>query len=435
MRLTRAWLAMLAIILLTVLSPLSNAQGGAASGELTVRIESSGAVHVALKINVSPGLTEVAAPVAPLPATITVYVNGKPAPAVYENGSIIVASDVEGTALIDYLANITRSSDGVFSVDISYNGSFTLEIEPGVVLLTMPSNIVNATVENNTLILTVTGPQHLEYTVVVTGQPQQTPAPTATTTPTPPQTTTPTPTTTPTTSTPSATTTTTATTAQTTTAKPPTTTTTSTTTVATQTGTKPRTAATTTASPPTTASPSPAQAASQATAQPTTSLPATTASPTLTPATTTAKPAAAPATTEGGGKASWAVTAGVIALIAAAIIALLLLRGRHSGQHSSSLGFSGGSSGGGGSAGGAASASALEPVIVKLDSTDRLILEKLREAGGSMYQSELQKATGLPKTTVWRHVRRLAELGYVRVEREGKYNRVVLVKMPEEPPG
>jgi uncharacterized membrane protein len=113
------------------------------------------------------------------------------------------------------------------------------------------------------------------------------------------------------------------------------------------------------------------------------------------------------------------ITAAVIA--AAALTVLLLLVKVYGGKHHSSE--AGGSSEGGGG---------VEPILVTLDPTDILILRKLREAGGSMYQSELQKATGLPKTTVWRHVRKLAQLGYVRVEREGKYNRVILVKYPEE---
>lgn len=66
-----------------------------------------------------------------------------------------------------------------------------------------------------------------------------------------------------------------------------------------------------------------------------------------------------------------------------------------------------------------------------LTEVDRLILEALEEAGGEALQSELQRATGLPKTTLWRRLRRLEGEGYVEVRREGKVNRVRLLRRPE----
>ncbi len=65
-----------------------------------------------------------------------------------------------------------------------------------------------------------------------------------------------------------------------------------------------------------------------------------------------------------------------------------------------------------------------------LDETDRLILETLEEEGGEMYQSELVRRLGIPKTTLWRHIRRLEVLGYVEVVKEYKRNRVRLLKKP-----
>lgn len=66
-----------------------------------------------------------------------------------------------------------------------------------------------------------------------------------------------------------------------------------------------------------------------------------------------------------------------------------------------------------------------------LTEADRLILEALEEAGGEALQSELQRMTGLPKTTLWRRLRRLEEAGYVELRREGKVNRVRLLRKPD----
>lgn len=65
-----------------------------------------------------------------------------------------------------------------------------------------------------------------------------------------------------------------------------------------------------------------------------------------------------------------------------------------------------------------------------LDETDHLILEALEEAGGEMYQSELMRRLGIPKTTLWRHIRRLEVLGYVEVLKEYRRNRIRLVRRP-----
>jgi len=63
-----------------------------------------------------------------------------------------------------------------------------------------------------------------------------------------------------------------------------------------------------------------------------------------------------------------------------------------------------------------------------LSSVDRAILEKVKEAGGSILQGELQNELNIPKTTLWRHVKKLEKLGYVRIVKEGPFNRLVLVR-------
>ncbi len=61
-----------------------------------------------------------------------------------------------------------------------------------------------------------------------------------------------------------------------------------------------------------------------------------------------------------------------------------------------------------------------------LSNVDRMILEKIREAGGSILQGDLQNKLGIPKTTLWRHARKLEKLGYVRIVKEGPFNRLIL---------
>ncbi len=66
------------------------------------------------------------------------------------------------------------------------------------------------------------------------------------------------------------------------------------------------------------------------------------------------------------------------------------------------------------------------PVLETLDDVDQAILNVLRENGGSLYQSQLQQLTNIPKTTLWRHIQRLQERQLVRVEKVGGQNKVFL---------
>ena len=63
-----------------------------------------------------------------------------------------------------------------------------------------------------------------------------------------------------------------------------------------------------------------------------------------------------------------------------------------------------------------------------LDEVDRVIVNTLKRYGGVLYQSQLQQLTGIPKTTLWRHVMKLADMGIVRVDKVDGLNRVTLIK-------
>jgi uncharacterized membrane protein len=62
----------------------------------------------------------------------------------------------------------------------------------------------------------------------------------------------------------------------------------------------------------------------------------------------------------------------------------------------------------------------------ELGEEDVRILDELRRLGGGALQSELQKAVGMPPTTLWRRVKRLERLGYVVVEKKAGRNYVRL---------
>jgi uncharacterized membrane protein len=66
---------------------------------------------------------------------------------------------------------------------------------------------------------------------------------------------------------------------------------------------------------------------------------------------------------------------------------------------------------------------------IALSDLDAAILKCLEKRGGSALQSELQKdLPAVPRTTLWRHVKKLERLGYVKIEKVGQQNRVVMVK-------
>lgn len=66
---------------------------------------------------------------------------------------------------------------------------------------------------------------------------------------------------------------------------------------------------------------------------------------------------------------------------------------------------------------------------ITLSDLDVAILKCLEKRGGYALQSELQKdLPTVPRTTLWRHVKKLESLGYVKIEKVGQQNRVVMVK-------
>lgn len=400
-----------------------------AGAELTeapmITIDNDGVVTVEVWGSASPGLNEYPAPAPAVPATIEARLGGELVPAIYTENSIYIATSASGDVYIHYIADVTEAN-GVLEFNITYNGLVRLYISPGVVLLTLPQGFVNATSVDGALILYIKGPSTIQYTLVAA--PAQ-PAATATTNTTATTTTTTAAqtavettqaTTTAATATQPAETaaTTTAATTATVTATETTYTETQTTTTTTQAATTTATAATAPAGRAETTTTTPAKTTTTATTttrqetMETMMAPATAAANTATSAQTPAvSPTTAPQESKGGSVLPLAALVAVVAVVGG----LVALRRSN---------FRGG---------GNSPAAELRVVSsTALDEVDRLILRKLEEHGGSMLQSQLLRETGIPKTTLWRHVRRLAEQGYIRIEKEGKSNRLTLLKKPED---
>ena len=380
-----------------LLAPLL-AAAAAAEATALIHIKGDGAVEAVINGTVGPGLNGFRAPAPPVPATITAVVGGENVPVVYDNGTIYVTSDKQANVTITYTVNVT-AVDGGLGFNIS-SMRVELLIDPGVVLLQLPQRLLDARqLPGGKLLLVVEGPDTIVYTVAQRPQGGATTTAAATATAT---------------ATTTTRTTTTATTATTTVAKTTTTTKTATTPAgggapATTTTPVTRTTTQTTRTSRTAAGTATTTTAAGGAPPP---LPST-ASPPPQPA-TGAGGAATGAGGGGGGQAAYIAAAVVVA--AAIVAAALLLRGR----------------GGGGSRPGADRGPGEAGALMTrgLDDVDRLILETLERNGGEMLQSELMRATGLPKTTIWRHVRRLAEQGYIEVIREGKANRLRLRRKP-----
>ncbi|KSW12429.1 hypothetical protein CF15_06800 [Pyrodictium occultum] len=370
-----------------------------------VTIRDDGTVVVEIWGTAEPGMNEYPAPVPAIPATIEARLGGSLVSAIYSGGKIYVAASGRGSVYIDYLGNVTEQN-GVLQFLVNYTGLVELRVSPGVVLLSLPEGLVNATTVNNTVVLYLRGPATIRYVLA----PQTPPTATAKTkTGAAATTSTPASKTSKTTATTFTTTTTTTKAA----AKPGGTTTTTRTSVtratkATSTTTASTTARTATATSTTT------PAAPVAPATTSTALATTRLSTTMRPATTTGRPSSPPPAAGSKGP-STALIGGVAAVLVVAVAAGLALARR------------GGVFGGGG---GVPSNAAAPISSTGLDEVDLLILSKLEEHGGSVLQSQLLRETGIPKTTLWRHVRRLAAMGYIRIVKEGKANRLILLKKP-----
>ena len=291
-------------LVLFLLAPLLMAAGPleavAAEGySAEIAIDSSGVVAVAIVTEVSIGINEIAVPVEPLIETLEVSVDGTALASIYEGRVLYVFSDRSGTARISYLALVSETERGVLAFNIVGSSVVRLILDPNVILLTLPANLLGARLENGRLVLELRGPELIEYALRA-----------------PPE---------------------------------------------------------ATAEAPVAPAPTPAKEE---------------------------KPE------ETAGRAPLLIPV-AIAIVGAVGVAAVLLRGKR----------------------GSPPPNAPTPVLEEsaLDELDQRILDALKGSGGSLLQSELLRVLGTPKSTLWRHVRKLERLGFVEVRKEPSgMNRITL---------
>ncbi|MEM1611105.1 MAG: winged helix-turn-helix transcriptional regulator [Sulfolobales archaeon] len=69
------------------------------------------------------------------------------------------------------------------------------------------------------------------------------------------------------------------------------------------------------------------------------------------------------------------------------------------------------------------------PAKDRIDAVDREILKVLREIEEEASASRIQELTGLPKTTLWRRLRKLERLGYIEIYKVGRRS-IIKAKRP-----
>ena len=335
-----------------------------------------------------------------LTSTLLVYnENGTPLDFTVKNGEAVIDAANSTTVWVEYSAVVGNVTDNVVNTTIHPIGPATVYLPRGAALLGFNGTAVVDYISDR-IVLRYSSPG--TYNIVYLVPPQTTTTTTKTTTTTTTATKTATTTTT-TTTTPQ--TTTSITTTATKTATSTTTTTTSTTTTTTRTTKPTTTAKTTTTSTTTTTKKTTPPAPPMTTTQSQTKTTSTTQTPATTP---TTPPTPRPATTTTPVKKSnktGAIIAGIIAVAVIAALALLLGRRRTGSTGSSTLVD-------GSSPGGAGSAAEVTLVSSGLDDRDKAILNLLSKEG-PLGVSEVARRLGISKSTAWRKLQKLVDMGLV----------------------
>jgi len=421
----------------------------ASIAQVAIVIEPNGVVEVSMTVYLTNGLNAIPLPVNPIVSTIVVNESGKLLVPVFQNNTLYIFASKSGYANISYVANITVSNSE-FSLFINASYVYKLVISKNIVLLTLPKNVVNVSYISGCLILWLKGPQEISYVVrsvsTTTSTTVRSTVTVSTTTTTPSKTVTTITTSTTTTSTP---TTTSAPSVTTTTKTIPTTTTVSTSTstaitspisaVITSTSSATTTRTTSTIKPSTTTT----SYISRATSATTTSfrIPTKTTKTTSVITTTLTSFSKSFSTTA---KKSATRTSSVVTSTRTYTASIPTAVSRSTASSTVSriapvrslltwiiMGIIAGSIAGIGiglAIKKRSSAQAQYLQSTELSPLDRDIINAIAANGGTILQSELQKKLGIPKTTLWRHLRKLEKLGLIKIVKEGGYNKVVLLK-------
>ncbi len=329
-----------------------------------ITIHGDGVVTVNLEAVLYRGLNEIPAPAPAIPATIIVTIDGSVVPPLYVNDTIIVVSEKDELRAHISYIAESRVSDGVISLNVTPAGEAILIVDPNIVLLSLPAGITGVQVEDNGTII---------FTFTQPSAIQFTLSQAVV----PPQQAN-----------------------------------------GTDTGVVEENAT----------QAQPVQGGEQANETQPVEQPTggdTQQEPQEAPQepqeANVAQPEAQPEAPQGadqGGQEGPPVAyiiAGLVALAALISTALYFMRRKSQGRNpwAQTLHEEGPES---------------EMVQPGLNEVDNQIIEALRNFGGELYQSDLQRLLGIPKTTLWRHIRKLAEMGIVEVVKEGRANKVRLLK-------
>ena len=130
---------------------------------VSIEIDSKGVVKVNFNATLSTGLNRVSLPVEPVPETILVRLDGSTLTPIYSNMTLVIPSESSGLASISYVANVSivggRASFKIGSARVY------LKALKGVILLTLPENIIEAHVSDDTLIIVFDAPEEISYTL------------------------------------------------------------------------------------------------------------------------------------------------------------------------------------------------------------------------------------------------------------------------------
>lgn len=157
----------IALVLLLCLLYVSATSEVYTQQSVAIDINEHGVASVELLGYFNEGLQTIRVPVKPIPETIIATAEGEPIPVIYEyeNDTLYLIVQKPSSVEISYIANVSIL-DSIFCLVIETNATVTLRISiVNIVLLTVPRDIIGYKREDDTLILTIRGPQELRYTL------------------------------------------------------------------------------------------------------------------------------------------------------------------------------------------------------------------------------------------------------------------------------
>jgi len=155
----------LALIVLVVMAIVFyNISVAAGVDRMKVVIGEDGVVRVNLTVSVDPGLNELKLPIEPIVASISARIDGNSTPVFYSNGTLYLPSKVKGVANIGYLAKVVIGKKSSWFYIVT-NDAVRIDIAPNIILLGTPRNLINSTIYDSHLVMTVYGPLVVNYTI------------------------------------------------------------------------------------------------------------------------------------------------------------------------------------------------------------------------------------------------------------------------------